>query len=71
MFYVGGFLCMCCSERGGLNDYSFVRTKSQNFFGAMPQWQNLVIFQEQWLSNLILLLGSETYPPNKKQNKSL
>ena len=25
---VGGSLCMCCPERGGLNDYSFAGTRS-------------------------------------------
>ena len=30
---VGGSLCMCCPERGGLNDYSFAGTRSQNFGG--------------------------------------
>lgn len=28
---VGGSLCMCCPERGGLNDYSFAGTRSKNF----------------------------------------
>ena len=28
---IGGSLCTCCLERGGLNDYSFAETKSKNF----------------------------------------
>lgn len=27
---VGRSLCMCCPERGGLNDYSFAGTRSEN-----------------------------------------
>ncbi|RHN44163.1 hypothetical protein MtrunA17_Chr7g0216421 [Medicago truncatula] len=32
------FVCVVEKEADSINDYSFVRTKSQNFFGAMPQW---------------------------------
>ena len=30
-YLVGRSLCMCCPERGGLNDYSFAGTRSKNF----------------------------------------